>query len=145
MKYTNEVLINLPRQRVVELFDNPDNLKYWQEGLQSFENLSGKPGEVGTKSKLTFDMGGRKMEMIETILKRDLPDEFSGTYEAPGVFNIVENHFSEVDANTTRYVSVNEFRFTNFMMKMIGFLMPGSFKKTSQKYLEDFKKFAEAA
>jgi hypothetical protein len=28
-------------------------------------------------------------------------------------------------------------------MKLIGWLMPGAFKKQSQKYLNDFKDFAE--
>ena len=37
MKFTNEVTINLPRARVVELFDNPDNMKQWQKGMESFE------------------------------------------------------------------------------------------------------------
>ena len=36
MKYQNEIEINLPLNRVIELFDNPDNLKRWQPGLESF-------------------------------------------------------------------------------------------------------------
>lgn len=44
MKYELEITINLPRERVIELFDNPDNLKKWQEGLQSFSHRSGTPG-----------------------------------------------------------------------------------------------------
>ncbi len=46
MQYTNEVIINLPVDKVVELFDNPDNMKYWQPGLVSFENISGTPGQA---------------------------------------------------------------------------------------------------
>ena len=42
MKYTCKLVINLPRERVVELFDDPDNLPRWMEGLQSFEHLSGE-------------------------------------------------------------------------------------------------------
>jgi hypothetical protein len=29
------------------------------------------------------------MEMIETITTRNLPDDFSGTYDVSGVFNVV--------------------------------------------------------
>ena len=65
MKYRCEVIINLPRERVVELFDNPDNMSQWQPGLQSFEHLSGEPGQPGTKSKLVYDMNGRRVEMVE--------------------------------------------------------------------------------
>ena len=144
MKYDGEIVIDLPRARVIELFDDPENLKYWQKGLESFEPISGTPGELGAKSKLVYEMNGRKLEMIETITKRNLPNEFSGTYEAKGVFNIVENFFAEDGPNRTRWSYRNEFRFTGFM-RLIGLLFGGSFKKQSTVYMEDFKKFAEGA
>ena len=97
---------------------------------------------VGAKSVLKFKMGKRIIEMIETITVRNLPEEFSGTYEAKGVFNIVKNKFISLQNNRTKYVSEQEFQFKGFM-KIIGFLMPGAFKKQSMKYLVDFKTFAE--
>ncbi|MDZ4722758.1 MAG: SRPBCC family protein [candidate division Zixibacteria bacterium] len=142
MKYSVNIDINLPRERVVELFDNPDNLKKWMEGLLSFEHLSGVPGKPGAKSRLKFQMGNREIEMIETITVRNLPDEFSGTFEAKGVFNVVTIKFVPVSANQTKYISEQEFQFSG-MMKAMGFLMPGAFKKQSMKYLTAFKNFAE--
>jgi hypothetical protein len=142
MKYTVETEINLPIARVVELFDDPENLKNWQPGLISFEPISGTPGQPGAKSRLKYKMGKRDIEMIETITVRNLPDEFSGTYEAKGVFNIVKNYFRAVSENKTKYISENEFQFKGFM-KLIGFLMPGAFRKESEKYLQQFKEFAE--
>jgi hypothetical protein len=142
MKFTCETVINLPVDRVVELFDNPDNLRLWMPGLESMEHISGTPGMPGAKSKLTFKMGKRKMEMIETISIRNLPEEFSGVYEARGVFNIVKNHFIPLTKNQTRYVSEQEFQLKG-VMKLFGLLMPGAFKKQSQTYLEKFKQFAE--
>jgi len=144
MKYTNEIIINLPISRVIELFDNPDNLKHWMPGLISFEHLSGTPGQPGAKSKVKFKMGKREMEMAETIVVRDLPHEFSGTYEHQGVYNYVKNLFTDVGNGTTKYVTENEFKMSG-IMKVVGWLMPGAFKKQSQKYLELFKQFAENA
>ena len=144
MKYSSEIEINLPVSKVVELFDNPENLKYWQPGLKSFEHISGTPGQPGAKSKLVFQMGSREIVMIETITVRNLPQEFSGTYEAPGVFNIVKNYFVSIDDDTTKYISEQEFQFKG-MMKIMGWLMPGMFKKQSLDFLQKFKSFAEAA
>lgn len=144
MKYSSEIEINLPVSKVVELFDNPENLKYWQPGLKSFEPISGTPGQPGAKSKLVFQMGSREIVMIETITVRNLPQEFSGTYEAPGVFNIVKNYFVSIDDDTTKYISEQEFQFKG-MMKIMGWLMPGMFKKQSLDFLQKFKSFAEAA
>lgn len=143
MKYTNEVIINLPVSRVVSLFDNPDNMKFWQPGLISFENISGTPGQPGAKSRLRYKMGNREIEMIETVVTRNLPQEFSGIYEAKNVHNIQVNRFVPIDDNTTRYLSESEFRFSG-MMKLFAWMMPGAFKKQSQKYLDMFKEFAES-
>jgi len=142
MEYTNEIKINLPLQKVVELFDNPDNLSKWQPELISFEPVSGEPGKDGAKAKLKYKMGKREIEMVETITKNNLPKEFNGTYETKGVYNEISNRFESIDENTTRWVSHNVFKLSGFM-KIIGFLMPGSFSKQSCKYMEQFKEFAE--
>ena len=142
MKYTSSIEINRPVDRVIELFDSTDNMFKWMKGLQSFEAISGNPGQVGAKSRLKFKMGKREIEMIETITVKNLPDEFSGTYEAKGVFNVVKNKFIALPGNKTKYISEQEFKFLGFM-KIIGFLMPGAFKKQSMKYLNDFKTFVE--
>ena len=66
MKYTLEIIINLPRKRVLELFNSTENLYKWQPGLVSFDHISGTAGEVGAKSKMLHKMGSREIEMIET-------------------------------------------------------------------------------
>lgn len=144
MKYSNEVLIDLPIKEVIELFDSEENLFKWQPELLSFEHLSGEKGEVGAKSKMTYKMGKREIDMIETIMVMNLPKEFSATYEAKGVWNEMKNYFEEIDDQTTRWRSDSYFKFSGFM-KLIGLLMPGSFKKQSQKSLEQFKAFAEGS
>jgi hypothetical protein len=143
MKYELEIEINQPRAKVIELFDSTENLKEWQPGLQSFEHVSGTPGEVGAVSHLIFQMGKRRIEMTETITAKNLPDEFSGTYEAPGMWNLVENFFIEKDENTTIYKTRNSFKPNTFMLKIMMFIMPSAFKKQSFKYMEYFKEFAE--
>ena len=98
--------------------------------------------ELGAKSQRQYKMGNRKIKMIETIILENLPDDFSGIYEAKGVWNEVKNFFYEIDENTTKWVSENEFQCSGFM-KISAFLMPGSFKMETAKYLRQFKEFAE--
>jgi len=143
MKYTNEVSIDLQIKRVIELFDSEENLFEWQPELISFEHLSGNKGEVGAKSKLLYKMGKREVEMTETITHKNLPEAFNLVYEAKGVWNEMNNSFIEVEPSKTKWVSHSEFRFAGFM-KLIAFLMPGSFKKQSQLALDRFKLFAES-
>lgn len=142
MKYTAEITIELPREEVLQKFDDPANLKHWQRGLISFEPVSGTPGEEGAKSRLVYKMGKREIEMTETITKKNLPEEFHGTYEAKGVYSVQENFFEETPQNTTRWIAHVEFRFSGFM-KLMGWFMPGAFKKQTYQYIQDFKAYAE--
>ena len=59
MKYKAEIEIDKSIEEVVDLFNNPDNMDKWMEGLQGFEYISGEPGQVGAKSRLVFKMGKR--------------------------------------------------------------------------------------
>ncbi|SMD37862.1 Polyketide cyclase / dehydrase and lipid transport [Reichenbachiella faecimaris] len=142
MKYTVDITIDLPRSKVIELFDNPDNMHKWQPDLVSFEPMSGAPGQPGAKSKLQYKMGKREIEMIETVTKNELPSEMSGTYETKGVFNNISNRFEEINEKQTRWVSENEFQFSGFM-KLMGIFMKGAFPKQTLKFMNQFKAFAE--
>jgi len=119
MKYSVEIDVDLPREEFITMFDNPENLHKWQPELIQFENFSGIPGHVGSKSKLRYRMGRSECELIETITKRDLPNEFSGTYETKGVWNSVENFFSEINKSRTRWKMNSEFRGTTMFMKLM--------------------------
>lgn len=143
MKYTVDVIINLPIGRVHQLFDNPENMCQWQPTLQKFELLCGEPNTKGTKSRLLYKMGRRNLEMIETITKNDLPKELVATYETKGVFNIVSNKFTVVNESQTKWVSENEFRFTG-LMKFMSFFMKKSFPRETRKFMNHFKMFAES-
>lgn len=142
MKYSTEIIIDKHIDKVIELFDNPDNLSKWMEGLQSFEPISGTPGQPGAKSKLKFKMGKREFEMVKTITVLNLPDESSGFYESKGVLHKVKTKFLRISHDKTKHITEHEFKFNGFM-KLIGVFMPGAFKKQSAKYQTDFKKFVE--
>jgi carbon monoxide dehydrogenase subunit G len=143
MKHQVEATLNLPRRRVVALFDDPDNLAKWQPGLQSFKLLQGEPGQSGARSRLIYDMNGRKVEMIETVEKRALPHTFSGTYEADGVWNRVEKHFFEDEPGRTRWITDVEYKFSGLMRLMATF-MRRSFRKQTAESMQRFKDFAQA-
>ena len=143
MKYTCEVTIDKPRAEVVEKLDNPDNMKYWQKGLISFEHLNGEPGKPGAESRLVYQMGKRRIEMIETITRRDLPTHFHAIYEAGNVWNEVRNTFTPTNDGNTLWISEIEFRFSGLFMRLMSWISPSSFKKQSFQFMQDFKAFVE--
>tara|TARA_Y100000815_G_C13346850_1_gene502410 strand:+ start:1683 stop:2285 length:603 start_codon:yes stop_codon:yes gene_type:complete len=143
MKYETSITIDLPLEETIAKMDSLENLKHWQKGLKSYKVLSGTPGEEGAKMQLRYENGKRKITLVETILKRDLPHEFHATYEMKGVHNLQENFFSKMGDNKTKWVSRSIFKFEGWGMKLLGLLMPSAFKKQSLKYMNDFKAFAE--
>lgn len=142
MKYSKEIIVNLPLLRTVELIDNPDNLKEWQEGLVGREAQSGKLGTVGSTAKITYQMGKRTMEMIETTVTREPPHLFVVQYQSGKMWNEVRSMFSEVSKEGTKMRIETEFRCGGLMVLML-WLMPGAFKRQTLQYMQDFKRFAE--
>lgn len=143
MRYSCSVTIDLPRELVLELFDSSENLAKWQNGLKSMDHLEGEPGQIGAKSKLTYDMNGRSVEMIEKVIHRDLPDELSFAYETKGVWNSCVNTFTDLGPETTVWRMDNEFRCSGFM-KLMTWVAPFAFKKQTLADMNRFKEFAES-
>lgn len=144
MTYELEIEINQPRAKVIELFDNPDNLAFWQPRFVSYEHESGEPGQPGAKATLNYRHGNRPMAMHETIIKRDLPDEFTGRFEIPGMMIMeTQNLFTEEGPETTLWRTINHLTITGWMMKIMSFFMPDCSRKESWKFMQNFKAFAE--
>ena len=91
---------------------------------------------------MEFQMGKRKIKMIETIVSNNLPDEMEGYYEMNGMKNDIKVSFVEIEPNKTMYISESTYTLSGVMW-LIGPLMKKTFMKTSQDYLERFKLFAE--
>ena len=145
MKFYCRVVIDAPIKKVIHLFDDPDNLNKWQDSFISLEHLEGIPGQPGAKSRLTYKIGNREIELTETIVKKNLPSEFSALYEIPTMTNKVKNSFSTIDIHQTEYIVEVEYtEIRGFIPKLTALLMPGIFKKQTQKWLDQFKVFVES-
>ena len=144
MKYTCEIDVDLPRDRVIGLFDEQENLKHWLIGLESFTHKSGTPGHPGAQSDIVVTSGNRRVQMVETIETRNVPNEFTAHYTTDGMWNRTENFFHVNADGSTRWEQVNEFRADGLFMKFMMGLMPGMFRKETMKQMVSFKSFAES-
>lgn len=145
MKYTCTVDISLTFHECANLWADERHFHLWQDGFQSIIPLEGKPSEVGSTATILLEQGKRKMELKETILTNNLPQEKKALYEHIHMSNTQTTKFEKIDEDHTRLISEVEYtQFNGFMPKMMGKLFPGMFKKQSQKWLDQFKAFAEA-
>lgn len=146
MKYTCTTVINLPVDKVVELWANEEYFDQWQDGFESIELLEGEKDAIGAKSKITLQQGKRKLELIETIQINNLPKEKKALYEHTHMSNTQSSRFENIANFRTRYTSEVEYiKFNGFIPKLIARLLPGMFEKQSQKWMDQFKDFAESA
>jgi uncharacterized membrane protein len=144
MKFQCAVEIRKPLSLVIELFTNPNNLKEWQDGFISMNHLSGEPGEMGSKSRFFYKTGKRELELIETIIINNLPDEFTAEYWSKPMVNTMTNRFAELANGNTKYTAEIEYtKFNGLMPKLMALLFPRMFKKQVQKWINQFRDFAE--
>lgn len=144
MKFRLELPINKSRVEVWKAFDNPQNMSKWQRSLISFETISGKQGQPGAVSKLTFEERGREFELIEKVTHREEPNRLDGVYENNFADNIVRNTFIEKGKDQTLWVMETEFKFKTLVMRILGPIMKKNFVARTQKDMERFKEMVES-
>jgi hypothetical protein len=153
MKYTVSIEIALPLERVVQLLADPVHIPKWLRGVVLHEPLSGTHGHVGTTSRVVMLMGEQKIEASETITRREpvelheIPKgsvvHFDREIVSKGMWSAVRDRLTEASAGTTLWVSESEYRFSGLLMRLVGLLMPGAFRKQSLQPMQDFKAFVE--
>jgi hypothetical protein len=153
MKYTVSIEIALPLEKTAQLLADPSQLPKWLRGLVLHEPVSGVHGQPGTKSRVVLQMGNQKFEATETITRREPADlhgipegsvvYFEREIAGEGMWSAARERLTEAGPDTTLWVSENEYRFSGVLMRLVGFLMPGTFRKQSLQHMQDFKEFAE--
>lgn len=141
MRYVCEVTINKPREEVLELFDNPDNLYRWQRNLKKYEIIEGEPRQDGVKSRFTYDEKGKKVVMVETIEKFNYPDQMIAIYEAKNMWNRCVNDLIDQGDKTVWRLD-SEFRCKG-LMRLICLFGQKAFINQTMNDMNNFKAFAE--
>jgi hypothetical protein len=119
MKYTTSIEIGLPREKVVQLVADPAHMPKWLRGLTRLEpaDLHAIPSSV----VVHYD--------------REIVGE--------GMWQAQRGRIIDAGPDTTLWESESEFRFDGLLMRLMGRLMPGTFRKQSRQHMQDFKAFAE--
>jgi len=142
MKFSLSIIIDSPREKVVELFRNPANLKFWQKGFISSETYKGEPGQEGARSKQKHQEIKGITESTETITKLNLPEAIQVTYNTENVTTEQRNTFSEQDGKT-KWTCESESKFSGAMKFTALMLGSEPYQKQRLQTMEDFKAFAE--
>jgi len=142
MKLNFQVTVDANLDTVWGAFDNPENMRRWQQNFHSHTHLSGKPGKVGAVAELRFNEKGKIVVLTETITERRDKSFLAGTYESAHGRTKIVNRFEKIDENQTRWTSWCNFTFTGFMKLMSPF-MSGLIRKRTESDMQRFKLMVE--
>jgi hypothetical protein len=144
MKFNYNLEINLPLVVVFDLYSNSQLFDKWQLGFQSKIQLTGKPYDKGSNSKITYSINKNNIELLETIIEYNKPRRINALYENKHMVNNMKSSFIVLNPyNTKIEVEIHYTKFIGCIPKLIALLNPGFFKKQVQNRMNDFKHFAE--
>ncbi len=142
MKLKFETVIDASVDTVWAAFDDPGNMPRWQQNLESFNHISGEPGQPGAMSELKYDEKGKEIVLRETITERREPNFLAGVYDSPMGKTLIVNHFEAVNENSTRWTSWSNFTFKGFM-KILSLFVSGIIRKRTEADMQRFKLMVE--
>jgi hypothetical protein len=146
MKYKCEVIVNKPKELVVELYRNPQFFKEWQDGFIDMTLPDKTDKKINYHAIYQYKvMGNKIINLEERILNDLLPDSFEATYSTDDMANSMKSTFIKSSPTSTKLIAELEYYyFEGILPKMMSIFMKWSFKKQTQKWLNQFKTFAES-
>ena len=142
MKFQNELIINYPIDKVVDLFIDQEKMSIWQPSLRKADYVSGLPGRIGAVRLLVFQRKDKKIQVRETILKKKLPDLYKVMYQRNYKKNYKTHQFKAIDEKQTLWTQTAEYFYTG-LMQLFGHLLMPSYKKQTKTEMMLFKIFVE--
>jgi hypothetical protein len=140
VEYTTTVEINKPRDVVWRVLRER---KDWIYGFQSFEQISGSPNEVGSRSRVTVFRDGREYS-FDSELKQVKPPEMAETELTnnmlvhDAVVNLTEN------SGKTTLVSNEKITGTNLIYRSLFALFKSQIAGVSAKNFDGLKQAVES-
>lgn len=141
--YHNAVTVNAPVEKAFSVFTDESKMHGWMPTLQNIENVSGAPLEVGSKWKLIFDEGGRKIEVLEEMTAVDPNQRFAFNLDTEPFVGTVDIRFTAVDSATSKVEATSTVDGKNMMWKSILAMSKSTFESRAQEQYDLLKKVIE--
>jgi uncharacterized membrane protein len=135
--------VDKPLSEVYAAFNNPANLPRWITGLQRTEPISGKPGQVGAKTRQIYLERGRTVELIETITAHEPLKRFAGELAGQGINCAIEVDFIDRGRSTV-VVARAAMHSRSFMLSLMMPFIKHSVRKRQGGDFQRFKRLLEA-
>lgn len=142
--YTNETIVNLPRDATVLLYVDIRFFPKWQPNFISHKFVDGKSSNEIEVAEVCYNIAGKTLTFIREVLKSDMPEKITATFEIEGIRQDVISEFVVIDENQSKLVSTvtisSEAEYTPAQFAQVASI----FKAQTAFMQNNFKKFAES-
>lgn len=141
MKHVVRIEIDVPVDKVAEVFTDPRNATKWMDDVE-YEPVDGAPGAPGSHYRLVSKTDDN-LTFRASVVARDLPKESRLILDSPAVVVLVKTTFAALPGQRTELVSEETFQFKGIFRKAFSLLARGAIGKAHRGHMESFKRFAE--
>ncbi len=139
----NTITIGCAREKVFAFITDPDNLQHWLSGLESFEIISGKVGEVGASAKQVLKQAGRRIEFVQRVDAVEHPSLFEVSLKSKDMEIKVAYTLEESEGETLFNVQ-EKIRLKSFFLRQFKKIVKSLNIERQRKDLERLKNVLES-
>ena len=141
-KYTVTITVNKSISETFQLFNDLSTVKEWIPEFQSIDTVQQKPEKTGSEYRISINNDGQIMTMKERVMAYIEDEKVTLHFDAEGVLKTDDYTFSKDEVGTKVTLQSN-FRGKSYILNCIFPYFKGTFRGIDEKYLNNFKAFAE--
>lgn len=141
-RYSTEIHINKSLSETFRMFTDQETMNQWIPEITKIETIEEKPGLVGSEYRITLDNQGQTMTKKEKILGYVQNQKVTFYFDAEGVLKTDDYTFVSDGNSTTIKLDVT-FQAEKYILSCMFPYFKGTFKGVDERYLNNFKVFAE--
>jgi uncharacterized protein YndB with AHSA1/START domain len=142
MRSVVDLEIDGPRERVAELYSDPNNNPKWMDDLERNEPISGVLGEPGSRYRMVSK--DSNMHFVVTVVSVRQPENVKLHLDWKHATVDINVDFIVLSEGRTRFVSTEEFKFRGLLWRVSGLFARRAIKAAHRRHMEGFKRFAES-
>lgn len=144
LTYESRTQVNAPVEHAFAVFQDPDRMDEWLEGLKRIEMISEGGVKVGSKSLLVFEENGETMELTEVVTAFKENELYAFTLDADVMTANVEIRFVAKDSLNTEIIARTTSTGKNIMWRSILALAKSTFQQQDQDSYTRLKEVIES-
>ena len=144
LAYESRTQVNAPVEHAFAVFQDPDHMDEWLEGLKRIEMISEGDARVGSKSLLVVEENGEVMELTEVVTAFKQNELYAFTLDADVLTAQVDIRFVAKDSLNTEIIARTTSKGKNLMWRSILSLAKANIQQQDQDSYTRLKAVIEA-